>query len=75
MRYWKSVVFAAWLSSATAALAQDDAGRQWPVPGITPPGTELAVELFVAISPAVTVGASDHGALRVSTHRRASTSG
>jgi hypothetical protein len=64
MRYSKSVVFVAWLLLTTAALAQDDAGRRWPVPGITPPGTELAVELFVAISPAVTVGASDHGTRR-----------
>jgi hypothetical protein len=45
----------------SAALAQDDAGRRWPVPGITAPTTELALELYVAISPAVVVGASDHG--------------
>src|SRR5690242_541638 len=64
MRCSKSLVLAVWLSLTTAAFAQDDAGRRWPVPGITPPGTELAVELFVAISPAVTVGASDYGTRR-----------
>jgi hypothetical protein len=46
---------------ATAALAQDDAGTRWPVPGVAAPGTELALELYVAISPAIAVGPSDHG--------------
>jgi hypothetical protein len=38
-----------------------DAGQRWPVPGITAPTTELAIELLVNIAPAVVVGASDHG--------------
>lgn len=46
---------------ATAAVAQEDAGTRWPVTGVTPPSTELALELYVTISPAVAVGASDHG--------------
>jgi hypothetical protein len=64
VRHRKTLLLAASLLCATAALAQDDAGRRWPVPGVTPPGTELALELFVTISPAVTVGASDHGTRR-----------
>jgi hypothetical protein len=49
---------------ATAAVAQEDAGTRWPVQGVTPPSTELALELYVTISPAVAVGASDHGTRR-----------
>jgi hypothetical protein len=49
---------------ATAAVAQEDAGTRWPVQGVTPPGTELALELYVTITPAVAVGASDHGTRR-----------
>jgi hypothetical protein len=64
MRRLKCVVVAAWLLSATVALAQDEPGRRWPVPGVTPPTTELAMELFVSISPAVAVGASDGGMRR-----------
>ena len=45
----------------SAALAQDEPGGRWPVPGIESPTTELALELNVAISPAIAVGASDHG--------------
>lgn len=45
---------------ATAALAQD-AGQRWPVPGVTAPTTELALELHVNIAPAVVIGASSHG--------------
>ena len=58
------IVFAGLLLVATTAVAQNDAGSRWPVPGVTPPGTELALELFVAITPAVTVGASDAGTRR-----------
>jgi hypothetical protein len=42
------------------ALAQD-AGQRWPVPGVTAPATELALELYVEISPAVSIGATSHG--------------
>jgi hypothetical protein len=41
--------------------AQDEAGRRWPVPGVTAPTTELALELHVEIAPAIVVGTSDHG--------------
>lgn len=54
----------AMLLSATAATAQSDAGARWPVPDVAPPGTELALELYVSISPAVTVGPSDAGVRR-----------
>lgn len=42
------------------ALAQEP-GQRWPVPGVTAPATELALELNVSISPAVVVGPSAHG--------------
>jgi hypothetical protein len=42
------------------ALAQD-AGQRWPVPGVAAPATELALELYVEIAPAVVIGASGHG--------------
>ncbi len=64
MRYRTSLLPLVALLLSTVALAQEDAGKRWPVAGVTPPGTELAVELFVTISPAVTVGASDHGTRR-----------
>jgi hypothetical protein len=43
------------------ALAQEDAGRRWPVAGVAAPATELALELYVTIAPPVVVGPSDHG--------------
>jgi hypothetical protein len=49
--------------AADGALAQGrtDAGTRWPVTGIEAPLTELAMELFVTIDPAVVVGESDDG--------------
>jgi hypothetical protein len=64
MHLLRSALLATTALLATAAFAQDDAGKRWPVPGVTPPGTELAIELYVTISPAVTVGPSDHGTRR-----------
>ena len=58
MRSLLVVVLAAF---AAAAAAQDDAGRRWPVAGVDAPTTELALELYVSIAPAVVVGASGHG--------------
>jgi hypothetical protein len=49
------------VATADAALAQENAGRRWPVPDIAAPTTELALELYVGIAPAVVVGTSDHG--------------
>ena len=46
---------------AGTALAQEDAGQRWPVPGVAAPATELALELYVTIAPPVVVGPSDHG--------------
>ena len=59
----RPLLVSALLLTGTAA-AQNDAGARWPVPDVTPPGTELALELYVAISPAVTVGPSDGGVRR-----------
>ncbi len=58
------LLVAALLLTGAAATAQDDPGARWPVPDVTPPGTELALELYVSISPAVTVGSSDSGTRR-----------
>ncbi len=49
------------LAVQSTAIAQDDPGRRWPAPGIAAPTTELALELYVEISPAVVIGTSDHG--------------
>ncbi len=57
----RAAAFSVLASLAGAALAQDEAGNRWPVPDVTPPGTELAIELYVSIAPAVVVGASDDG--------------
>jgi hypothetical protein len=48
------------MALCNAALAQEP-GQRWPVTGVTPPSTELALELNVTISPAIVVGASAHG--------------
>jgi hypothetical protein len=65
MRHFKSTLFAAATLLAANALAQEDAGKRWPVPDITAPGTELVMELYVTISAALTVGPSDHGLQRI----------
>jgi hypothetical protein len=52
------VIFA-WLASGAAA--QEIAGTRWPVPDVAPPKTELALEAYVTLSPAVEVGTSDEG--------------
>ena len=44
-----------------SALGQESAGDRCPITDVVAPTTELAIELYVAISPAVEVGASDHG--------------
>jgi hypothetical protein len=56
-----ALALAALLAAAVPASAQDEPGNRWPVPGVEPPGTELALELFVTIAPRVEVGASDDG--------------
>ena len=58
MRRWLSLSL---LLLSAGALAQSDAGARWPVPDVAPPTTELALELYVTIAPAVVVGPSDHG--------------
>jgi hypothetical protein len=64
VRHLREWVIAVSMALAAGAHAQEDAGKRWPVPGVTPPGTELTIELFVNISAAVTVGPSDDGTRR-----------
>jgi hypothetical protein len=65
VRHLRSTLLAAaTLLVATPLLAQDEAGKRWPVPDVAAPGTELVMELFVTISAAVTVGPSDYGIRR-----------
>jgi hypothetical protein len=52
------------LSLCLPALAQDPAGTRWPVPGVEPPKTELALEAYVTLAPAVEIGKSDAGTRR-----------
>jgi hypothetical protein len=52
------------LTATASAFAQDDVGKRWPVPDVAAPGTELVMELFVTIAPAVSVGPSDGGIRR-----------
>lgn len=61
---WSTVLAATTLLAATHALAQEDAGKRWPVPDVAAPGTELVMELFVTISAAMTVGPSEYGIRR-----------
>jgi Protein of unknown function (DUF3237) len=53
-----AVVAALCCSSIAAA---QDAGTRWPVPDVEAPATELTMELYVTLAPAVVVGASDAG--------------
>jgi hypothetical protein len=55
------VSLAALAAMAAYAHAQESPGNRWPVPDVAAPTTELAIELYVSISPAVEVGQSDHG--------------
>jgi uncharacterized protein DUF3237 len=58
MRRWVVLVS---LAVVASAHGQETAGSRWPVTGVVAPTTELAVELYVTLSPAVTVGESDGG--------------
>jgi Protein of unknown function (DUF3237) len=58
---WLTVSSLAVLAASSSSLAQEDAGNRWPVPGVVAPGTELALELYVTLAPAVVVGSSDDG--------------
>jgi hypothetical protein len=48
-------------ATVSCAQAQESPGNRWPIADVAPPTTELAIELYVSISPAVEVGQSDHG--------------
>jgi Protein of unknown function (DUF3237) len=56
-----------WLSSLALAAAsslgqaQETAGNRWPITDVAAPTTELALELYVTLSPRVEVGESDDG--------------
>jgi hypothetical protein len=43
---------------------EQGAGTQWPVRGVEPPKTELVLEAYVKIAPAVAIGKSDAGTRR-----------
>jgi hypothetical protein len=47
--------------AASAIEAQETAGNRWPIQDVTAPVAELALELYVTLAPAVTVGESDAG--------------
>jgi hypothetical protein len=55
------VSVAAFAAIVVSVHAQESAGNRWPITDVVAPTTELAVELYVAISPAIAVGESDHG--------------
>jgi hypothetical protein len=44
-----------------SVLAEETAGTRWPVSGVEAPKTELVLEAYVTLSPAVQVGQSDAG--------------
>ena len=56
-----------WLASMALAVAsslgqaQETAGNRWPITDVAAPTTELALELYVTLSPRVEVGESDDG--------------
>ena len=56
-----------WLASLALAAAsslgqaQETAGNRWPITDVAAPTTELALELYVTLSPRVEVGESDDG--------------
>ncbi len=47
-----------------AQRAEETAGTQWPVHGVEAPRTELVLEAYVKIAPAVEIGKSDAGTRR-----------
>jgi hypothetical protein len=53
--------FAAFAALLSSAQAQEAPGSRWPITDVAAPTTELAIELYVTLSPAVQVGESDHG--------------
>jgi hypothetical protein len=55
------VSFAALAALLSSAHGQDAPGSRWPITDVVAPATELAIELYVTLSPAVQVGESDHG--------------
>ena len=63
---WRRILAAALCAAAVgwSAEAQEKAGTRWPVPDVAAPKTELALEAYVTLSPAVEVGTSDAGTRR-----------
>jgi hypothetical protein len=62
MRPQISLSFFVLTVAIACAQAQENAGDRWPITDIAAPTTELALELYVTLSPAVQIGESDHGA-------------
>jgi len=61
MRALISIALLALVGTTLSVRAQENAGNRWPIADVAAPTMELALELYVAISPAVQVGESDHG--------------
>jgi hypothetical protein len=61
MRHLISMALLSLVAALSPAQGQEAAGNRWPVPDVAAPTTELALELYVAIGPAVSVGESDAG--------------
>jgi hypothetical protein len=55
------VSLAAFAALISSVQGQESPGSRWPITDVVAPTTELAIELYVAIAPAVQVGQSDHG--------------
>ena len=49
---------------AVRTAADETAGTHWPVEGVEAPKTELVLEAYVKIAPAVAIGKSDAGTRR-----------
>ncbi len=50
--------------AAARPVAEETAGTRWPVEGVESPKTELVIEAYVKIAPAVEIGKSDAGTRR-----------
>jgi hypothetical protein len=62
MQRFVGLVSLAFVLTLSSAHGQENAGSRWPVTDVAAPSTELALELYVTLAPAVRVGESDHGA-------------
>ena len=61
MQSIRTLAFLALAAATSAVYTQETAGNRWPITDVTAPTAELALELYVALAPAVSVGESDAG--------------